>query len=345
MRTNKTLLLTVSDVRNLIHHVGLEAFFHALAAEIEKDFKRWPEFNKAPRVADHSTDGVIELMPTSDKVHFAFKYVNGHPKNPLHGLPTVMGFGCLAEVATGWPMLISEMTVLTGIRTAAMSAVAARALCNPEPSVMALIGNGAQSEFQAIAFHYLLGINRFNLFDIAETATHRLINNLDGIEGLHLTQVASVVEAVKGAQIVTTATASKERASVLTTSLIEPGMHINAIGGDCPGKTEIDPRVLKRSRVFVEFEPQTRVEGEIQQMPADFPVTALWQVLAGEVSGRTSAEDVTLFDSVGFSIEDFSTLKLVYRLAMEHQIGTLIELIPSMTDVKDLYGSLRRSSP
>jgi len=117
-------------------------------------------------------------------------------------------------------------------------------------------------------------------------------------------------------------------------------MHINAIGGDCPGKTEIAVSVVASSKVFVEYEPQTRIEGEIQQLPASASVTELWQVLNGDALGRTSSKDVTLFDSVGFSIEDFTTLCLVHELALQHGIGTPIELIPDLPDVRNLYGSL-----
>ncbi len=336
----QTLLLSVSDVRRLIRKVGLRPFLLQLANRIEADFLRWPEFDKCARLANHSPDGVIELMPTSDSSFFTFKYVNGHPKNHAIGLPTVMGFGGLAAVSTGWPLLISEMTILTGIRTAATSAMAARALANPEPKSMALIGNGAQSEFQVLAFLEILGIRQFNLFDIEVTATRRLMTNLADIPELNFTPMLSSKDAVRGADVVTTSTANKRRVAVLTEEMVETGMHINAIGGDCPGKTEIAVSVVASSKVFVEYEPQTRIEGEIQQLPASASVTELWQVLNGDALGRTSSKDVTLFDSVGFSIEDFTTLCLVHELALQHGIGTPIELIPDLPDVRNLYGSL-----
>ena len=86
-------------------------------------------------------------------------------------------------------------------------------------------------------------------------------------------------------------------------------MHLNAVGGDCPGKTELHRDVLLRASTFVEYEPQTRIEGDIQQMPADYPVTELWRVLAGQAPGRRDAGEVTLFDSVGFALEDYSALR------------------------------------
>jgi ornithine cyclodeaminase len=117
-------------------------------------------------------------------------------------------------------------------------------------------------------------------------------------------------------------------------------MHVNGIGGDCPGKTEVGACVLDQARVVVEYAPQSRIEGDIQQMPADFPVTELFEVLTGKATGRASDEEITVFDSVGFALEDFSALCVVHKLAMEHGIGTTLNLIPEMADVKDLFSQV-----
>jgi ornithine cyclodeaminase len=118
--------VSVEKMMRLVHHIGVEQVMLDLAAEIEDDFRRWPLFDKTPRVASHSDVGVIELMPTSDGQTYGFKYVNGHPSNMKKGLQTVTAFGLLADVATGYPLLLSEMTILTALRTAATSAMAAR---------------------------------------------------------------------------------------------------------------------------------------------------------------------------------------------------------------------------
>jgi ornithine cyclodeaminase len=294
-------------------------------------------------VANHSAEGVIELMPISDHETYTFKYVNGHPRNFKLGLPTVMAFGALADVETGTPVFLSELTLTTALRTAAMSAVAARALARPGSRVMALIGNGAQSEFQALAFHHLLGIDTLRLYDVDPKATAKLINNLQG-SGLSIVACESIAEAVKGADIVTTVTADKTNATIITPEMLEPGMHLNAVGGDCPGKTELHRGVLEAARVFVEFEPQTRIEGDIQQMPADFPVTELWQVLAGQASGRTSAEEVTVFDSVGFALEDYAALESMRETAAELGIGDIVQFVPETADPKNLFDVLREEA-
>jgi ornithine cyclodeaminase len=206
---------------------------------------------------------------------------------------------------------------------------------------MALIGNGAQSEFQAIAFHALLGIDEIRAYDVDAAATDKLLRNLAGIPGLRVQRADSVQSAVRGADIVTTATADKARATILTPDMVEPGMHLNAVGGDCPGKTELHADVLRAARIFVEYEPQTRTEGDIQQLAADHPVTELWQVLAGHAPGRRTDTEVTVFDSVGFALEDYAALRALHALAREHGIGRDVDLVPSDGDPKDLFGRTR----
>src|SRR6202035_4802608 len=155
----------VSDILRLVTRIGTGAFIERLASEIEQDYRRWSEFEKSARLASHSAVGVIELMPISDGRRYSFKYVNGHPQNTAAGLLTVTAFGVLADVSTGYPVLLSELTVTTALRTAAMSALAAKWMARAASRVMALIGNGAQSEFQAIAFHKLVGIREVRLYD------------------------------------------------------------------------------------------------------------------------------------------------------------------------------------
>ncbi len=339
----QTQFLSAETVAHLVKTLGIADCLRGVADYLHADYLRWEAFDKSARVASHSDDGVIELMPISDGAHYTFKYVNGHPKNTALGLPTVMAFGVLARVDTGAPEVLSELTLTTAIRTAAMSVLAARTLARPDCRRMALIGNGAQSEFQALAFHHLLGIEEVRLFDIDGAATAKLMRNLAHTK-LRLRPCESVHEAVRGADIVTTVTADKTSARIITADMLEPGMHINGVGGDCPGKTEMHPDVLHGASVFVEYEPQTRVEGDLQQMPAEFPATELWRVLAGKAVGRTDERQVTLFDSVGFALEDYSALRFMRDSARALGLGQPISLIPSMANPKDLFSLVRPSA-
>ena len=351
-RSHGTLFLSAPEMAELVKRKGVEFCLETIANYIAADFSRWQDFDKSARVANHSKDGVIELMPISDASLYSFKYVNGHPGNTQKGLPTVMAFGVLADVDSGAPLLLSELTLTTALRTAAMSALAAKYLARRNSRVMALIGNGAQSEFQALAFAHLVGIEELRLFDTDPAATEKLVKNLSqNVNGqnLKLTVCASTREAVRGADIVTTVTADKAYATIITADMVAPGMHLNAVGGDCPGKTELDTRILQGTSdydtaVFVEYAPQSRVEGEIQHMSADFAVTEMWQVIKGERAGqkvgRMNDAQVTVFDSVGFALEDYAALRFVFDAARNLGMGERVSLIPQMADPKDLFGLL-----
>ncbi|WP_308465670.1 ornithine cyclodeaminase [Rathayibacter soli] len=327
----------VQNVVRWIQATGLETILAELGEYVADDYRRWESFEKAPRVASHSAIGVIELMPTSDGHLYGFKYVNGHPSNPAKGLQTVTAFGVLADVDSGYPLIVAEMTVLTALRTAATSAMAAKHLARPNSTTMAMIGAGTQAEFQAIAMRGAIGIRSLRVFDTDEHASAKLVRNLTPL-GFDVYVATDDADAVAGADVITTCTADKTNATILTDDMVVPGVHINGIGGDCPGKTELDAAILRRADVFVEFPEQTRIEGEIQQLEADFPVTELWRVVAGQEPGRTSESQITVFDSVGFAIEDFSVLRYLRDKTNGTEFSVDIDLIVDPDDPKDLFG-------
>lgn len=335
--------VSVDNMMKIVNSIGLETLFRELVGYIEDDFKRWELFDKTPRVAAHSKEGVIELMPTSDGEVYGFKYVNGHPKNMSEGFQTVTAFGVLSQVSNGYPVLFSEMTILTALRTAATSAMAAKYLAPKNSKTMAMIGNGAQCEFQALAFKAICGIENLHLFDIAPDATSKAAANL-AESGLKVVSCTTPEDAVSGSDIITTCTADKQYATILTDNMVGSGIHINAIGGDCPGKTELHRDILMRSEIFVEYPPQTRIEGEIQQLDANHRVTELWEVIAGKTTGRSNDRQITLFDSVGFAIEDFSALRYI-----KDQLGKTghyidLDLLADPNDPRDLFGMVKRST-
>ncbi len=190
-------------------------------------------------------------------------------------------FGLLADVDNGYPVFLAEMTLLTALRTAGVSAMVAKHLARKDSKKMAMIGTGSQSEFQALGMRAVLGIEDLSVYDVDPHAMEKFRRNLEPL-GFRIHLAKDVDEAVEGADIITTCTADKQQAKVLLDRQVKPGVHLNAIGGDCPGKTELESEILDRSTVFVEFPPQTRIEGEIQQKDPDFPVVEFWKVLTGE---------------------------------------------------------------
>jgi ornithine cyclodeaminase len=332
-------VITVDDVRHLIRKVMLKSFMLKLFDRLEQDYARWDAFDKTPRLANHYPHGVIELMPISDNDYYSFKFVNGHPGNPLENKQTVVATGTLADVKTGYPVLISEMTLLTALRTAVTSALASSYLSIKNPKIFGIIGTGAQSEFQVLAHHFILGVDTINYFDIDKKTMQKFSENLKPF-GLTLNQCENAQAVAAQSQIITTATADKTRASVLVNDWIKPGSHINGIGGDCPGKTELGPHLMQNSKIVVEQIEQTQSEGEIQYLGREKVYAELWELVTKAKPGRTSDEEITLFDSVGFALEDYSVLRLVYQLAEQYHVGHVLDMVPEGSDPRDLFSLL-----
>ncbi|WP_129785806.1 ornithine cyclodeaminase [Promicromonospora panici] len=336
--------LDVAATARWVARRGPEAAIAALTDALERDFARWPELDKRPRIASHSTEGVIELMPTSDAETYGFKLVNGHPLNPSLGFQTVTAIGMLASVRNGYPTFLAEMTLLTALRTAATSALAARYLAPAESRTLALIGCGSQAEFQALGMRAELGIETLRIFDVDRDAMDKLARHAKAL-GFDVVLADDAADAARGADVITTCTADKQNATVLQDADVSGGVFINAIGGDCPGKTELDPAIVARASVFVELPEQTRIEGEIQRQAPDFPVTELWQVVTGAAPGRQSAEELVVWDSVGFAVEDWTALKFVLEdvTANAPELLGHLDLIAEPENPKDLFSLVANS--
>ena len=333
-------LITTDDLLRIIRREGLAEFLKLAGTALEQAFGRWQEFQLSPRHAINYPHGVMELMPCADQRYYACKYVNGHPGNTARGRLSVVALGLLAEVESGFPLLISEMTLLTAVRTAATAALGARYLARPDSHRLAMVGTGAQAEFQVQALRGVLPLRELRYFDIDRDAMAKFARNLAG-EELNLSAAGSIRAAIDGADVIVTATADKRRNRLLDAGMLGGGVHIHALGGDCPGKTELDPELLGHCKIVVEYLPQSIVEGEIQNRP-ELPIHAeLWELVQDLKPGRESAAEITLFDSVGFALEDYAMLRLVDELSQRHGICHEVELIPRPADPKDLYGLLR----
>lgn len=331
-------LITISHLRQIIRQTGIDDFLQRNLSSLEAAFGRWNEFHKSPRHATHYPQGVIELMPCADDDYYSFKYVNGHPKNTAEGRLSIIALGMLADAQNGYPLMLSEMTLLTAIRTATTTALGAKYLARPDSRHLAMIGTGAQAEFQLLATRQVLPIEQVSYFDADPRAMQKFARNM--AECATLTPCHSIDEAIADADMILTATAARMHNRLLGPGMIRPGSHIHAMGGDCPGKTELDPALLAQCKIVVEYLPQSLAEGEIQ-LSRETPVHAeLWELVNGSKPGRQGPQELTLFDSVGFALEDYAVLRLVYQLACDLDIGDEVELTPSPADPKDLYSVL-----
>lgn len=334
------LLLDIPAIQLIIKKLTLNTFYLDLIKQLELDFKDWHQFHKSPRHAIHYNHGVIELMPCSDENLYSFKFVNGHPENTKENKLSVTAIGLLAEVKDGYPIMISEMTLLTAIRTAAVAALGAKYLARENSKTLAIIGTGAQSEFQAMAIKSIYPIEEIYIYDKDNNAMDKFIKNLSR-NFSHIHNCDNVKQAVANADIIITATASVKNACLFEASDIRPGTHIHAMGGDSPGKTELPESILKQSKLIVEYTEQSLKEGEIQQLDASHIDAELWEVITENKLARNNGKEITIFDSVGFAIEDLSTLKMVYKLAKKFNIGESVKLIPELDNPKNLYDLIK----
>ncbi|MCE2706909.1 MAG: ornithine cyclodeaminase [Proteobacteria bacterium] len=336
-------LITVNDVEQMVKIRGFNNFMLDLVKYLKDDFSHWDEFDKSPRHAIHFEDGVIELMPIANKRNYTFKYVNGHPQNPFSGKQTVVATGQLSSAVNGYPLMFSEMTTLTAFRTAATTIIATDLLSKKNSSILSILGTGAQSEFQVLAHTLVRNIKSVRYYDVDTNAMEKFAYNLRN-SGLDLIACKNAEEAVIGGDIIVVCTACKGHYNVVLNKWLSPGMHINGLGGDCPGKTELELDILFNSKIVVEYLPQSLIEGEIQRLTkeqADKLVYGeLWELITNKKPGRSNDNEITVFDSVGFAIEDYSVLRLVYELAQKYNLGQEMEFIPPIKDPKNLISVL-----
>src|SRR3989344_1412132 len=305
-------IITEEILAELIKRHGFENYLKDLMQQLKKDFTRWKEFNKIPRPSMQVSSGVLELMPICDSTYYAFKYVNCHPKNPEKGLLTVVATGQLSRVDTGYPIMFSEMTLLTALRTAATTALATDLMSRKNSRVLAIIGAGAQSEFLVTATTLVRDIKEVRYFDIDSLAMDKFEKNFKN-SSFKLSRCKNSEEAVNGADIITTCTACKKHVDVVKNKWVKPGVHINGIGGDCPGKTELELSILSRGKIVVEYFKQSIVEGEIQRLTEKEAKKRVWaelhELVSGDKVGRDNESEITLYDSVGIGLEDFFALR------------------------------------
>lgn len=335
-------IITLDDVKLIIKQHTFNQVMLDLMEYVREDFKNWESFSKSSRHVIHVDGGVEELMPVANDKLYTFKYVNGHPKNPKNNKLTIVATGQIARVEDGYPLLYSEMTLLTALRTAATSAIATNALARGNIQTLGLIGTGAQSEFQLLATLLVrTSIKTVKFYDTDPKAMQKFERNIQAKNlGIELIPCTNYQETVIDNDLIITCIAEKAHVELIKGDWVKPGTHINGIGGDCPGKTELAKDVLLKSKIVVEYLPQSSIEGEIQQLEPEQVSTLvkaeLWEVISGKKPVRNNDDDITLFDSVGFALEDFSVLRLIQDLAIKYNIGQELNMVPNLSDTKNL---------
>lgn len=192
-----------------------------------------------------------------------------------------------------------------------------------------------------MALQLVRDIKEVRYFDIDSKAMDKFEKNMIN-KHFKLVRCKDAKEATTSADIITVCTASKAHAGVIKNDWVKAGVHINGVGGDSLGKTELELNTLLRSRIAVEYMEQSLSEGEIQRLGKNKArkLVELHELVCSLERGRENDEEITLFDSVGIALEDYSALRLTYELAEKYNIGEELNMIPKLQDPKDLISTL-----
>jgi alanine dehydrogenase len=328
----KILLLTKKDVEQLLPMGEVieaveSAFKEKILGRVQMPAKLYLFYGKY--------SGDLRTMPSYlEQLDIsAVKVVNVHPENPKkYGLPTVMATIILVNPKNGAPLAIMGGTRVTSMRTGAAGGVAAKYLARKDSKVVGLVGAGAQARTQLMALKEVLKrIEEVRVTDIIRASREKYAEEMSEKLGLNVKAVDNIKDAVRGADVVVTVTPT--RVPIVKSGWIGAGTHINAIGADAPGKEELDPELLKRAKIVVDDWEQASHSGEINVPLAAGIITKekIWaeigEIVAGLKLGRTSPDEITVFDSTGLAIEDAVTAELAYKKALAKKIGRFIEIM------------------
>jgi len=325
-----TLILTRRDVAALL---SIEECTDA----VEHVFRLYGEGKtQAPGVLGvHAHDGGFHIKAgvlQLNRPYFAAKINANFPQNPKRlGLPTIQGVIVLSDADNGYPLAVIDSAQITGQRTAAATAVAAKYLARPESKTLTICGCGIQGRASLRALMRLFSFEQVFAYDVDSTRSQKFANDLS----TELTIAIKAVDQLEGAtlqsDICVTCTPSKQ--FYLKREHIAPGTFIAAVGADNAEKQELDPILLGRSKIVADIVEQCATIGELHHaldqkvIHKDQVHAELGEVVAGTKPGRTSTDEIIVFDSTGMALQDVVTSALVYEKAKQQGSGTTIDLI------------------
>jgi ornithine cyclodeaminase len=319
------LILNQEEVERLLDMPGcMAAMEQALVALARGEF----HLPLRPVIRPPGESSFLGLMPThrgGPRPLYALKTVAVFPGNPAHGLDPHQGSVTLYDGTTGEVVAVMNATPITAIRTAAVSGVATRALARPDARELAIVGAGHQAHAHVAAMLEARPFERIRIASRTYESAQRL-----AAEWHIATPVESAEEAISGADVVCTVTSSAE--PVVRGDWLEPGTHVNAVGACFPHTRELDTAAVARASFFVDRRESAENEAGDYVIPLREGAIAkehikaeLGEVLAGTAPGRTSADEITVFESLGLAVEDLAAAEYLERQALEAGVGTTVE--------------------
>jgi alanine dehydrogenase len=326
---SKILVLSASDVKKLVS-------MRDIISAVEDAFRAFGQGTSklAPIVltlvdkhdGEHEIKaGYVEGYSTGAKILTYYK--NNRSR---FGLPPLQGIVVLNDIENGRPIAVMDGAFITGSRTGAAGAVAAKYLARKNSSRVAVMGAGMQGRYQVMALTEVLKISSVKIYDVVPQASSDYVKEMANKYDFEVEKVDSPEQAIKDVDVVITATPSTQ--PYVSNEWIKDGVHINAIGADTPGKQELDAAIVRRSKVVVDSLAQCVERGEIQTAIRQGLITRenvyaeLSELVLGRKQGRSSSTEITLFDATGMAVQDITTAYTIYELAQEQEVGTAVDL-------------------
>ena len=343
MKSGQTLVFSADDLRQILRLTGPHELMDRLIARLEATLSDWhPSHTEIPVRAGFTyqspAPGLLEWMPLMEHHQQAvIKVVGYHPDNPRRrGMPTIVSTVSRYDVGTGHLAALADATFLTALRTGAASAVASRVLANPESRTLGMVGCGAQAVTQIHALSRVFNLDQVLAYDIDPAAAASLAARV-AFTGLRVTPT-TLAQVEQQADILCTATSVAIGAGpVISGEQLKPDVHINALGSDFPGKTELPLALLQRSLLCPDFVSQALAEGESQQLSAAELGPDLAALVQSADQHRAARNSTTVFDSTGWALEDWIALEMLVELGDQLDIGTPITIETGSDDPLDPY--------
>lgn len=327
----KTLFLNEQQIKKLLTMEDtLEAVEQAFSAKgrgaVQMPAKMYLFYEKY--------NGDIRVMPSylPELDISGVKVVNVHPNNTKkYNLPSVMATILLINPKNGYPIAIFDGTWITTMRTGAAAGVASKYLARKDAKVLALIGAGVQAETQLAAIAKVRKIKKVKVYDINEQLAKAFIKKYQKQYPMTFETAKSVKDCVTDADIISTQT--PVRKPIIMKDWLKPGVHINAIGADAPGKEELDPKILLSSKIVIDDWEQASHSGEINVPFTKGIITKkhifceIGDIAAGKKKGRVLDNEITIFDSTGLGIQDLTTAHRVFNIAKNKKVGIWVQII------------------
>jgi ornithine cyclodeaminase/alanine dehydrogenase-like protein (mu-crystallin family) len=337
----KEALVKIIDV------VGIDLFMDALIHELtlalnQHDKNQTQVMVRNGFVYPAPNVGVLEWMPVMHADgEILVKLVAYNPLNPeRHALPTIMSTMALFGSENGMLKVLTDGLFLTAVRTGASSAIASRILANPESRTVGLVGCGAQAITQLHALSRVFKLERALVYDTDPETAASFIKRAAFIP-VHIQTISLEELEIQSDIICTATTVGPGEGPVIRGNQLKKNVHINAVGSDLPGKTELPLHVLQKSFICPDFPEQAIYEGECQQLPADTVMgPSFFELVQNQSKYIEFQSGSTVFDSTGFALEDLVAVRLLRKFALEHGFGEIVQVEALPPDPKNPYSCL-----